>query len=412
MLHAFLLAAQTQALDAILTDPKLDGASVAAVVTDLDGRILYAHNPGLHVMPASNMKLFSNAFALYELGPSWRPETRIWKEPTRTVVDSTGDPLLTYGQLTQVRSQLLLEPNLPVYVREAYAPGWRDNWEYGDLPNKFAAPVCAFTVDRGSFEIWAKHGRPDFRPYAYGTKIVETVLPAGTLTVYDPFRRTLFADKSAFRKDGLVDTLSLPRPDDAAAQVLGSRLIVSDDLPSRPPDVVLKGTPVGEVVKACLPPSENQLAEQLLMLGARREGSLGPDEYRTALHRITDFLVRVVGVDAGELRIDDGSGLSRHNYVTARAITQLLAWENRQPTAELWRGALAHAGTGTLAHRLNGLTFAGKTGSLDMVVALSGYLETAEHQTRIVSIVLNEFGCSESEARAIADKFVRAVSHA
>ena len=57
-----------------------------------------------------------------------------------------------------------------------------------------------------------------------------------------------------------------------------------------------------------------------------------------------------------------------------------------------------------------GLTFAGKTGSLDMVAALSGYLESPGHPTRIVSVVLNEFACKEGEARGIIDAFVRAVA--
>ncbi len=146
------------------------------------------------------------------------------------------------------------------------------------------------------------------------------------------------------------------------------------------------------------------------MLGARREGPLGLDPYALAQVRLTNFLTRMVGVTPGDVHVDDGSGLSRHNYVTTRAIAKLLAWASDQSTAEIWRAALAHSGKGTLSSRLKGVPFAGKTGSLDMVSALSGYVETTDHQTRIVSIILNEFGCAPSVVRDVEDQIVRQVA--
>ncbi len=80
-------------LDRILANSRLDGAVVSAVVTDMDGRILYEHNSSFHVVPASNQKLLSNSFALWELGADYRPVTRFWKLDRRIVIDSPGDPL-------------------------------------------------------------------------------------------------------------------------------------------------------------------------------------------------------------------------------------------------------------------------------------------------------------------------------
>jgi D-alanyl-D-alanine carboxypeptidase/D-alanyl-D-alanine-endopeptidase (penicillin-binding protein 4) len=407
---ALLLTLQTPSFDAILNDPKLGGAVVAAIVTDREGNVLFERNSRTHVMPASNMKLLSNSFALHQLGAERRPETRIWKERNRTVVESTGDPMLTHAQLVKAREQLGLDRRLPVYVHEEYAPMWGENWEIGDLPNKYAAPVCAFTVDRGSFEIWAQKGRPQFRPESYGTRVVFAPLPKGTTSRYDPFTRTFYATPEAFKKDARVDTLSLPRPDAAAASLLGSRMVLTEETPRRAPDLVLTGPTTIDVVSACLPPSDNQLAEQLLMLGARSEGPLGLDPYAVARPRLANFLTRIVGVDPADIKIDDGSGLSRHNYVTTHAIAKLLSWCDHQPTADAWRNALAHAGKGTLATRLKGVEFAGKTGSLDLVAALSGYVQTKRGETRIVSVILNQFGCSSTEARAVADRFVQAVA--
>lgn len=79
-------ASLADTVDRILADPKLRGAVAAVTVADREGHLLFDRRGHTHMVPASNMKLFSNAFALYELGPDAHGETRIWKEPNRTVV--------------------------------------------------------------------------------------------------------------------------------------------------------------------------------------------------------------------------------------------------------------------------------------------------------------------------------------
>jgi D-alanyl-D-alanine carboxypeptidase len=61
-----------------------------------------------------------------------------------------------------------------------------------------------------------------------------------------------------------------------------------------------------------------------------------------------------------------------------------------------------------LSSRLDGVGFAGKTGSLDMVAALSGYLRTDNGNEVIVSVIANHYLCPNVEARTVLDDFVRA----
>lgn len=413
-MFASLLVAFSQAsLDAILDDPKLEGALVAATVTDLDGKVLFERNAGMRVVPASNQKLLSNAFALHALGPTFRPETKIWKQMDRTVVDSPGDPMLSYGILREARQRLKLNRYLPVYVREAYAPGVPASWEIDDLPNKYAAPITAFTVDRGSFELWNVGGNAVFRPDAYGVKIEREVGEVGSplRVTYDPFsRRVQVVGPLPKVPEARLDTLALPRPDEAAARVLGIRMFSTSVIPDRGPDLIIQGRPTSEMIKACLPPSDNNIAEHLFLLGAKAQGAFTADPYPTARERMAAFMTGTVGVKKDDFRIFDGSGMSRHNLVTVRGIAQLLAWQNRQPTAGVWRAALARPGAGTLAARMQGVTFEGKTGSLDMVIALSGYVRVADGSERIVSVILNHFTGSANDARNIADTFVKQVA--
>ncbi len=380
---------------------------MSAYVCKLDGDKVYEKNSALHVVPGSNQKLLSNAFALHTLGPAYTPQTRIWKMPKATFIATTGDPMLTYGQLVEARTKLKLDRTLPVHVKQPFAPGVPDTWEFDDLPNKYAAPITGLTVDRGSFELWHKNGRIMGVPSSYGVQIYASK-GSGPLSInYDPIRRVVMVDGKWPDKDARLDTLSIWRPDREAAFLLGSAFLPTQTMPSLAPSLAINGKPVSEMIVACLQPSDNNIAEQLLLLSSLRLGPLVPKPYTAARERLTGFLNGTVGIAKNEVKPYDGSGMSRHSYVTTRALCQLLKWSDEQPTASLWRKALASPGTGTLANRLKDTTFQGKTGTLDMVSALSGYVRHKSGSDLIVSVILNQYACTPAEARHILDSFVK-----
>ena len=410
MLFAFLVHRAPSDLDRILANPKLDGALASATVTDLDGHVLYEHLSATHVVPASNQKLLSNAFALWEQGPSYRPLTSIWNEVDHIVIDAPGDPLMTYQQLKDAAQKLGNHAKRPVWVHEAYAPNIPDSWEIDDLPNRYAAGVTSLTFDQSSFTAWAKGGRFVLIPEAFDVRIRQVPGKGKPHLTYDPLTRKMIVIGAIPHKDQLLDTLALPYPDHAAASLFGSGFKETDEVPTRPADVTIQGGSIQEMIGRCLPPSDNNIAENLLLIGALKEGPLGSDPYATARPRLEKFLTRVTGVALADVHVFDGSGMSRHNYVTTRAIAKLLSWCHAQPTSQFWHGALAHPGSGTLTNRLKGIDFQGKTGSLDMVSSLSGYLTTQSGMHLIVSLIMNEYSCSGSDVHAIQDDFVKALA--
>ena len=138
-------------------------------------------------------------------------------------------------------------------------------------------------------------------------------------------------------------------------------------------------------------------------------GSAKPT-YSEAQKSISQWLIKSVGLEAWAFKVEDGSGLSRKNITTARSVSKLLAWAAKQPTFNLWLDSLAASGAGTLAKRLKGIDFKGKTGTLAMVSALSGYVKCTNGKTRIVSVILNQYGCSETDAREALDQFIENVA--
>jgi D-alanyl-D-alanine carboxypeptidase/D-alanyl-D-alanine-endopeptidase (penicillin-binding protein 4) len=109
-----------------------------------------------------------------------------------------------------------------------------------------------------------------------------------------------------------------------------------------------------------------------------------------------------LGVEPNGYRIADGSGLSRSNLVTPRAIVSILRAMYSAKGKDIFLASLPVAGTsGTLKHRLRQTTAQGhvyaKTGTLKGVRALSGYIENAQYGTLVFSIISNR-GTGGSDA--------------
>jgi len=402
MIHQSSLAAR---LDPLLNVPAMSGGLAGVCVMKPDGTVLYERNGNLRMVPASNQKILSVAFALHTLGPDWRPKTRFWKRGDRIVVDVPGDPSMTYDKLAGVAAKLG-QPKLPVFARQGFRPGVPPTWENDDLPHRYAPRITALTVNRGSFSLVGEKGEVRLEPEPFGVRIMR--FPGGTVrTTFDPFGNLMVVRGDAPQERRNLENFAIPEPDRAAASILGGPLFETVDVPSERPDVEIEGDTVGKMAKDCLVPSDNYLAEGLMMLAAQKAGANLANAYPAAPNRMREFLTRTVGLTEEQVRPMDGSGMSRHNFVTPIGVAKILAWAKRQPWSELWVDAMAKPGAGTLSSRLAGVEFHGKTGSLNSVATLSGYLTLANGETLIVSILLNHFIRPAADARNVADAIVR-----
>ncbi len=321
-------------LDAILGDSALSGCLVSVCVRRLDETVIYERNSALRVVPASNQKLLSAAFALDELGPDWRATTSVWKLPGRLVLETSGDPMATWNQWRALGKQLGIRGQLPILVKQPYANVVPPGWELDDLPNKYAARVSAFTVDRGSVELWSTEKGPEFRPPSPGLRLLRRTAPKLKVS-YDPMTGVATIEGPLPPQETRLDTLALPTPSHAAAAAIGGRLEPTDRVPVTQPTEVIRGTSLKDIVKECLVNSDNQLAEHLLLLATRKSGELGPEPYERAGAAMLTFLTSKVGVQANDFQPVDGSGLSRHNLVTTRGVSKLLCGRLEPRVAQL-----------------------------------------------------------------------------
>jgi D-alanyl-D-alanine carboxypeptidase/D-alanyl-D-alanine-endopeptidase (penicillin-binding protein 4) len=150
--------------------------------------------------------------------------------------------------------------------------------------------------------------------------------------------------------------------------------------------------PVAQDITVTNKTSQNLHAELLLRLLGKLYGTDGSFEEGTRVVR--QFMVDA-GVDDNEFFLFDGSGMSANDEIAPRALTRLLSYASRQPWGAAWRDTLPVAGVdGTLDNRFKASPLKGKmwakTGTLDEVNALSGYLTSASGKTLAFSILVNE----------------------
>ncbi len=140
-----------------------------------------------------------------------------------------------------------------------------------------------------------------------------------------------------------------------------------------------------------------------------------PGSWADAEEVVKDFLGRI-GMERDHVRLDDGSGMSREDRVSAAALCDVLAAMHHSDAAEMFRGSLSGAGVdGTLQRRfrdagrrdLHGRVF-GKTGYINGVSTFSGYLHGRDGRWYAFSILVNN--CAEVwKAQQLQEEIVLAL---
>lgn len=172
-------------------------------------------------------------------------------------------------------------------------------------------------------------------------------------------------------------------------------------------------------------PSDNSILEQ--MFKTISHVKVGKGSAVKSAEILKEFYQKRLGLDPAQYQIVDGSGLSRNNRISSLYLGTMLEYGYYHPFLDTevtpeeayelllanqnpYIGTLATAGgEGTLQDRMKGLRVFGKTGSLNGVDTLSGYVITASEQVVVFSFLVNDFTISRSEVREWQDRIVRLI---
>jgi len=163
--------------------------------------------------------------------------------------------------------------------------------------------------------------------------------------------------------------------------------------------------PLGESVKLVNKISQNLHTEMLLRTAARQSGVWTTPE---DLANFPATFYAAAGIPSGDVVQTDGSGLSRHDLVTPRALVTLLRYAQKQPWFAAYFDSLPVAGTdGTLEDRMKNTIAVGrlhaKSGSVEHVRTRSGYAELPSGRRLVFSFLSNNMGSKSHEATDALD---------
>jgi D-alanyl-D-alanine carboxypeptidase/D-alanyl-D-alanine-endopeptidase (penicillin-binding protein 4) len=163
--------------------------------------------------------------------------------------------------------------------------------------------------------------------------------------------------------------------------------------------------PLGESVKLVNKVSQNLHTEVLLRTAARQGGPWSTPE---ELANFATSFYAIAGIPPGDVVQTDGSGLSRHDLVTPRALVALLLYAQKQPWFPAYYDSLPVAGVdGTLEDRMKNSIATGrvhaKTGSVEHVRTRSGYAELPSGRKLVFSFLSNNMGSKSHEATDALD---------
>jgi len=174
----------------------------------------------------------------------------------------------------------------------------------------------------------------------------------------------------------------------------------------------VQSPPFSVIAAQTLKPSQNLYTELILRALGKAVAPNGSGPERTTVDDGVDAVkafLREAGIEPrNQVVMADGSGLSRHDYITANGTMQLLIYMSKHRYASVFRDALPIGGVdGTLRTRLKGTSAANnlraKTGTISGVASLSGYVTTAAGEHLVFSIILNNYPEEATSRRSFID---------
>lgn len=408
--------------------------NLGMVVVDLNsGDTLYQRNAGQLFIPASNMKLFSEAAALMVLGPDYRFKNQLSTNASQLkqgilkgdlYLHLSGDPSFNRGDLktllaslkhwniNSIKGNFFIDSSL-VNVT-AYPPGWLT----ADLSYSYGAPIAPLMLDSNRLTVTVNPGMQD------GSTAFVEVDDGGGAIVLDNQAKTKVNPKGCglgFNLDAenhlivrgcvgigqwaVQQHMAIKNPLLYAQAMIRSELSKSGiqlkgqvQLGKAPSGALLLATqyskPLSELMADTLKPSDNLYADSLYLHAASKlNGS--PVNWKEAEPVIKTFLEQQTGINLQNSIFTDGSGLSRYNLVTPQQTVSLLKFlYERFPLSYEYIAALPISGRdGTLQKRFKTPSEQGfiraKTGTMTGMNSLSGYLYAANGHTLAFSMFIN-----------------------
>lgn len=360
-----------QRIQELLDNDIFDRTQVGIYVYDLTAdTLVFTHNEQQCMRPASNEKLMTAITALNDLGVLYEYRTRLYT----TSIPADSDSIFT-GH---------------IYIRAGYDP----LLDADDL-RAFAQSLKEHRIFRLQQPIILDLSMKDDKRLGWGWCWDDDEVPTTPLLYRndDKFTDNL---RRIFREEGID----------------WDGTVTEDTTPNTATLLLTRTHNIDQVLLPMMKKSNNSMAESLFYQLAAQKGKSRAGRKQAVAHYNT--LIRHIGLDPTHYQIADGSGLSLYNYLSPELLGRMLRYAYNDD--DIYRHLLPSlpiAGEdGTLRKRMRGSAAQGnvraKTGTVEGVSTLSGYLTTATGNLLCFSI-MNQGIRHTSTGRNFQDRVCKAL---
>ena len=426
-------AALCERINRLIEQSEFSNARWGVIAVSLkDGRVACAREARKLFNPASAQKILTSVVALDALGADFRWQTKIYSN--KEIENGTADgDLILYGHgapdfndeslqnlVNQLSAKNLKTVKGNIIGDESIFIGDNlgDGWTWNDVQWYYGAEASALSINQNQATISLADGKPvssiDYVQISGAVKQVQDVEAVGVkrglgdnqiyvwgnannlnarVSVNNPALLAAKNLKAALEKKGIIVEGEAKSADWKSENKFNAANGV--ELAS------IESQTLGEIMWKMNKNSVNLYAELILRTLGKRFGAAAPDENRqkqklrgddAAGASVIKKWLTEKNVATDEIKIHDGSGLSRLDFVTPESIGRALIYAAQSKFADEFKNSLPVAGTdGTLRGRLGNVRgrVLGKTGSITYVNALAGYAKNSGDETFAFVIFCN-----------------------
>ena len=424
-----------ETIDKTLNKLGINKSAVSVVVKNISTKdTVYSLNGRTPMHPASTLKLVTTAASVDTLGADYSFKTSLYKSTNNDLYFKlSGDPLLSSKNLDKMvktaRDKKITPKNVYVDDSAFDKVEWGEGWQWDDALNPLMPKFSVYNLNKNLLKI-------DALPTTNGMPATVSIKPNYPIT-YMNYATTNLTQTSwlkAEKNPEIANTINILGNVSKSATIyiplnnpkLNFMLRLADIFKDSKIEYFGKFTNaklpktniylVDEVQHGILPMlgliiknSDNLVAESLFKAaGAEWAEAQGSFENSK---KMLDAYFEKLGIDAQDIRIVDGSGVSKNNLMTADFMANFLVYLSEQDGFENIEMLLPTPSEGTLKNRM--LYFKdnlrAKTGTLADTSAIAGYITSKRGKTYAFDIMINDAKTSSADKKNIEEQILRSL---
>lgn len=428
------VSVSAESLNKTINSLGINKSALSVSIKDVkNGESLFSLNDRTPRLPASTLKLITASAAYNVLGDDYEYKTEMYKSTNNDVyLKLSGDPSLSKSDLEAILETAKSKNIVPktFYIDDTAFDSveWGEGWQWDDELNPLMPKFSVYNIDKNLLKIEAAttvQAAPaqlsvkPFYPMSFINQVKSDIKGNNQLSI----KRNETIAPNMFEVSGSISRanyITIP----ALNQKLFFRLRLEEAISKKkfeyygqfkseklPKENVYYVDGVShkfvELLPSILKSSNNLIAETVFKsAGAKWANSQGTAENSLAM---LDDYIQNIGLSANDVKIVDGSGVSKNNIMTADFMTDFLIYKAKQENFEDFCNMLPTPGEGTLKNRM--LYFKenlrAKTGTLSEASAIAGYLTTKRGRLVVFDIMINDANTSAADKKNVEEQILR-----